>query len=327
MRLSSEALRELYQRQTTRRARAADNTCLPQDQLARAAAGELTQAERERAADHLSTCSDCVNEYRAISSLKSWAEDVAVDGLSQNGNVGRIRLVAPLYDKNRAASRPLSFYLPYAVAAASVVLSLILGTLLLSEWRENRRLIAQVDQEHSTRKTGSDETVESLAETRRLLDETTRRADQESAARRAAEEALAKRGANTNSRHDQRGSDQSSKADVNVPIFDLVPQGGQRGEQDVDATSIELPQDTDLFTLILNLSGKHSNKNYSLEIVDRNNRTIWTGRSLRKSAYDNFSIAMRRRSFPAGQYRLRLYGLDNGRKELIEQYAIQLAYR
>jgi hypothetical protein len=323
MRLSSEALRELYQQQTTRRARCAENTCLSESQLAGAAAGEMTQYEREQTADHLSICSDCVKEYRAIKSLKSWAEDAAVDAdrLPQNGNSRPIRLAAVPFDKEQAASRPFSFYFPYAVAAASVILSVILGAFVWSKSRENKRLIAQVDQQQSTRGGTADK---SLEETRRQLEEVTHRAEQESAARRAAEEELAKQKA---AAKDRSSSDKSSKANVNVPIFDLVSQGGQRGEQDIEATSIELSPHTDLFTLILNLSGKHTNNNYALEIVDRRNRTIWTAGSLRKSAYDNFSIVMHSRSFSAGQYRLKLYGVDNGRKELVEQYAIRLVYR
>jgi hypothetical protein len=183
--------------------------------------------------------------------------------------------------------------------------------------------MTQVDVEQSTRAAET----ESLADTRRKLEETTRLADQETAARRNAEQELARQKANTNRERDRSNSNQSSKGDVNVPIFDLVPRGGQRGEPAVEATSIELSPDTHLFTLILNLSGKHPGNNYSLEVVDQNNRTIWIARNLRQSAYDNFSIVMRSRSFPPGQYRLRLYSLDNGRKELIEQYAIRLSYR
>ena len=72
MRLNSEDLRELYERETSRSARESATDCLPEDVLAQAAAGELNQSEREQAADHFATCSDCAREFQAIRSLKSW---------------------------------------------------------------------------------------------------------------------------------------------------------------------------------------------------------------------------------------------------------------
>src|SRR5262245_52708018 len=94
MRLSSEALRELYQKETARSARENADDCLTEDLLTRAVAGELNHAERERTADHLATCSDCVKEYRAISALKSWAEDVAIESQNGKGRLGH--LLVPL---------------------------------------------------------------------------------------------------------------------------------------------------------------------------------------------------------------------------------------
>jgi hypothetical protein len=338
MRLNSEELRELYQGETTRADRRAHD-CLTEDQLARAVAGELSQSERERTADHLTTCSDCVKEYRAISSLKSWAEEVTKESSasSPNGNGGRIQLTAPpspiAVGSSFPASRSFSFYFPYAVAAAAVILCLTLAAILISIRRENQRLVAQVSQEQSARSAGESRSAESLAEARRLRDESARRAEQESAARRIAEDELAKRdtAARSSSKNlgsaQERTTDQIASPDINVPIFDLVPQDGRRGDQDVESTTIDLPSDTDLFTLILNLSGDQSSRNYSLEITDRTNRIIWRGSGLRKSAYNNFSIALRRRSFPGGEYRLKLYGLSDGSRKLIEQYAIRLAYR
>ncbi|HEU4508576.1 MAG TPA: zf-HC2 domain-containing protein [Pyrinomonadaceae bacterium] len=325
MKLNSEALRELYQRETARSARGSSGDCLTEDMLARAGAGELDQAERERIADHLAICSDCAKEYRAISSLKSWADDLSADTgtrpvpmpASDNGKHRSIA-VAP-------GSRPVSFYFPYAVAAAALVLSFALGALLISKSRENQRLVAEVNNRQST--TNSD-AAEALAESRRLLEETTRRAEQESAARRVAEEELARRdAAEKSSSRTKQSSVAGQRPDVNVPIIDLNPQDAGRGVQNQNVATVQLPPETDLFTLILNLSGEDSSRDHSLEVTDRNNRTIWTARDLRKSPYNNFTVAMRQRSFPAGEYRLKIFGLRDGRRELIEEYAIRLTYR
>jgi hypothetical protein len=284
MRLNSEELRSLYQRETARSPRRSTSDCLAEDVMARAVAGDLDQAVRERIADHLASCSDCAKEYRALKPVKSWANEKA---------------------------RPVRFYLPYAVAASLLVVSLLLGALLILKSRENQRLVAEVSNRHNA------ETDES----RRLLEETTRRAEQESAARRVAEEELAKRDAAVKSIPKQRSDPQA-----NVPIIDLNPQDAGRGDQNSKTATVQLAPDTDLFTLILNLPGEDSGRNYSLEVTDRTNRTIWSTRNLRKSPYNNFTVALHRKSFPAGEYRLRIYGLRDGRRQLIEEYAIRLAY-
>jgi len=305
MKLNSDELRSLYQRETARSNRRSDSDCLTEDVLARAVAGELNQSERERIADHLASCSDCAKEYRAAKSIKSWAdENVPARPIpfpaKANGHHRRLP---------EARRRPLSFYLPYAVAASLLVLSVALGALLISKSRENQRLVAEANNRQSTH---TAETTES----RRLL-------EQESAARRLAEEQLARRDAAAKPTILPK---RSVAPQANVPIIDLNPQDAGRGGQNPKAATVQLSPDTDLFTLILNLGGEDSSRNYSLEVTDRNNRTIWITRDLRKSPYNNFTVAMRRRSFPAGEYRLKIYGLRDGRRQLIEEYAIRLTY-
>jgi anti-sigma factor RsiW len=280
MKLNSEELRSLYQRETARSNRRSASDCLTDEVLARAVAGELSQAEREQVADHLATCSDCAKEFRATKSMKAWAPP--------------------------SRRRTLSFYWPYAVAAASLVVCLALGALLISRSRENQRLIAEANNRH---------TVEA-EESRRLL-------EQESAARRVAEAELAKRDVAAKPSSSPK---QGSVPEANVPIIDLNPQDGGRGDQNPKTTTVQLSKDTDLFTLILNLGGEDASRNYSLNVTDRSNRTIWSTRNLRKSPYNNFTVAMRRRTFPAGEYRLKIYGLRDGQRRLIEEYAIRLTY-
>lgn len=338
MRLNSEGLRELYQRETSRSTRASAagpaEECPTEDVLVRAAAGELDQLERERTADHLATCSDCAKEYQALRSLKPWVDEVSAKAgasvipltISENGQ-SHATAVGPMMQEAHLGSRHLSFYLPYALAAASLILSLALGALLIFKSRENQRLVAEVNNRQSTQNVEDRKTAEALAESRRLLEETNRRVEQETAARRVVEEELAKRRAEEKSSGLTRQSSRPGFApDVNVPIIDLNPHDAGRGEQNPQSATIQLPPETDLFTLILNLGGEDASSSYSLEVTDRSNKTVWVSRNLRKSPYNNFTVAMHRRSFPAGEYRLKIYGLRNGRRELVEEYAIRLAY-
>lgn len=303
MKLNSEELRSLYQRETARSNRRSDSDCLTEEVLARAVAGELDHSERERIADHLGTCSDCAKEFSAAKSIKVWADE--------NAPARPIPFPAKANGHHRPLPEPRRqpLYLPYAIAASLLVLSIALGALLISKSRENQRLVAEANNRQSTH------TAET-AESRRLL-------EQESAARRLAEEQLARRDAAAKPTVLPK---RSVAPQANVPIIDLSPQDAGRGNQNPTAATVQLSPDTDLFTLILNLGGEDSSRNYSLEVTDRNNRTIWTARGLRKSPYNNFTVAMRRRSFPAGEYRLKIYGLRDGRRQLIEEYAIRLTY-
>jgi hypothetical protein len=303
MKLNSEELRDLYQRETARSNRRSASDCLTEDLLARAVTGELDQSERERVADHLATCSDCAKEYRSIKSIRSWADE----------NAGARPIPFPIRANGHHRPSRRRFYFPYAVAAASLVLSLTLGALLVSKWRENRRLVAEANNRQSTQ---SAETTAAIAESRRLL-------EQESAARRVAEEELAKRDAAEKS---AQRPQQSLAPEANVPLIDLNPRDAGRGDQSPKLATVQLPPGTDLFTLILNLGGEDASRSYLLEVTDRNNRTVWITRNLRKSPYNNFTVALRRRSFPAGEYRLKIYGLRDGHRELIEEYAIRLSY-
>jgi len=306
MKLNSEELRSLYQRETARSNRRSDSECLTEEVLARAVAGELDGAERERIADHLASCSDCAKEFSAAKSIKAWADE--------NAPARPIPFPAKVNGYHRLPeSRRWPLYLPYAIAASLLILSVALGVMLISKSRENQRLVAEANNRYSL------ETNES----RRLLEESNRRAEQESVARRAAEEELAKRDAAAKSTDHSK---ESSAPQANVPIIDLNPQDAGRGGQTPKAATVQLSPDTDLFTLILNLGGEDSSRNYSLEVTDRNNRTTWSTRNLRKSPYNNFTVALRRRSFPAGEYRLKIYGLRDGRRRLIEEYAIRLMY-
>jgi len=328
MKLNSEDLRELYQQETSRRACGGTAHCLTEEMLISVAAGELATSERERVADHFAVCSDCAREYRAIESLRPWTDEVAAN----NGGVvipmvvagnGRQHGELPAMREARLGSRPVPFYLPYAIAAASLILSLALGSLLLSKWRENQRLVAEVKNRQDAEKT---ETAKALAELREAVDEANRRTQQENEARRVAEAELAKRDAEARSTG-RAVSRSAALPEANVPIIDLSPQDAGRGEQSQQATTVQLPPNADLFTLILNLGGADdTSHSYSLEVTDRNNRIVWTSRDLRKSPYNNFTVAMRRRSFPAGEYRFKIYGMRNGRRELLQEYAVRLTY-
>src|SRR5678815_2493791 len=143
MKLNSEELRSLYQGETARSNRRSDSQCLTEEVLARAVAGELDQAERERMADHLASCSDCAKEYGAARSIKAWADE--------NAPARPIPFPAEANGHHHVLLEPRrwSLHLPYAIAASLLVLSLLLGALLISKSHENQRLVAETTNRHT----------------------------------------------------------------------------------------------------------------------------------------------------------------------------------
>lgn len=329
MKLTSAALRELYQKDTARPARQRDSECLPAEMLTSAAAGELSSAQRDVVADHLSVCSSCAKEYREIRSVKAWAESESesLAGSSMQVAAGPTRVLVlperqvPVYEplwRRLAGSRLFSFYLPCALAAMFLIVALVLAARLISQRNENARLIAQVNEKESA-------TADAI-----------RRAEQAETARRTAQEELARRAAEEKSAQQTAGPlvpnrssqtrDRLEQPVVNVPIFELEPRGATRNSG-TDVVTLEAASDTRLITLILHVNGEPSHEAYSLEVLGAAGRPVWVSRSLRRNRYNNFTVALPRRTFPAGDYRLKLYSLRNGRRELVEEYAMRLQYR
>lgn len=70
MKLTEEDLKRIYQRGTARCSSQA-RECLSPETFERAMAGDMNSFERERMVSHLTACSDCAREYRAVRSLRS----------------------------------------------------------------------------------------------------------------------------------------------------------------------------------------------------------------------------------------------------------------
>lgn len=321
MKLTSEALRELYQKETARAARLRDSECLSPEMLTGAAAGELNDRERNVVVDHLAICSSCAKEYREIRSLKSWAESSAESLTSSTTEVaaGPTRVLR-LPERQIAVAQPparsrmFTLYVPVALAALFLIVALLLGAQLIWQRKENDRLVAQVNEKELA-------TVEA-----------TRRAEEAEAARRTAQEELARRAAEiaqpSPTVEIPKGSnkDRAGQPLVNVPIFELEPRGSTRGPG-TDVVTLEATSDTRLITLILHVDGELSHDAYSLDVLGAGGRTIWSTRNLRQNRFSNFTVALPRQTFPAGDYRLKLYSLREGRRQLVEEYAMRLQYR
>jgi hypothetical protein len=281
-------MRDLYRARTSRSP--LDGECLATEVLVGAATGELSARERERVADHLIACSSCAEEYRIIRPLETWAEGVA---LHESAEL-----------PSRRSRLESVFALPrvaYAIAAVLLILSAALGIALRS-LREDNRLLAGLNEQLRERDRAG--TPSSKERIRQVEQHATQIAEL------------------------QQRINELSQPQMNLPIRDLDPQGSTRGQSRRADAVIELPSSASLFALILNVGGEVAHSSYALEIMDGRGKTVWSGGGLQKSPYNTFTVALSRRLLPAGRYRIKLYGtMPEGRKQLVEDYAVRIVYQ
>ncbi len=282
--------------------------------------GELSSEDERRIQDHLVVCRECTALLLDLE---------AFPALDQRG-------ARPLSDADVAAAwqemksriqprEAMGFFagarqwfgmmlsparLPYAIAASLFIVSLALTAWIVSLRQENQHLMARL----KALPAGQDQDLasikESLQEARRRLAEAARRDEQY----------------RTQIAQLQQSLEDLSQPQVNMPIADLYPQEFIRGQEEA-IKAIEVPSGANFFALILNVPDQRSYASYALEIADRDGRAIWRGRGLRMSSYNNFTVMLPRRLFPAGEYRIALYGLRDGRRELVERYALRIRYQ
>jgi hypothetical protein len=197
------------------------------------------------------------------------------------------------------------------VADAVAVCSLGLGLWLLSL----RRQLADQNQAVATAN-------QAFQEAQRQLQEITNRSGQSQT-----QMAELRQGYETQIAELRQTVNELSQPQLNVPIEDLDPRrvASRDGQQDSTRT-IDVPAGARFFTLILNLAGESSHSRYEVEIKDQRGTLIWQAPGLQKTEFNTFTLALSRPLFPAGQYRIRLFGLRGGHRELVEEYTVRIRY-
>ena len=317
MKLTKEQLVELYQQRSNRPSSRA--SCLTEEELARATAGELSQPENKCVAAHLMTCGDCAEEYRLVRPLKAFAEGAAA-ALADPSSAQRQQAAgAEIQPRKRTRGtlapwwqRPGMILSParvaYAIAAALVIISVVLGAWIVSLRRDNQQIIARLDKEGAERN-------QTAASASQSLEEANQHAQQDQSEIARLRDELS------------RKSVPSPRPELNVTIIDLDPRDSNRGSTQRTVKTIEVPRGTNYFTLILNVSGEPSFRDYALEIVNRNGKVSFEGKGLRRSPYNTFTVALPKSFLSAGQYQIKLFGVKGASKEMVQDYTLRIHYK
>jgi len=286
MKVTEEVLRTLFQRREGREA--GRDGCPDAEQLARAAEGLLEPEERDTLADHLVVCPDCAEEYRLLGPVREWAQEAASAVAGPPATVLETK-PAPVRQ----------WRVPHALAAGLAVVSVGLVSWSLSLRHESRRLQQNLAEQNRM-----------AAEEHRRLEDVTRQAGE-------LESRLA----------ELRGNlDVLAQPTANVPIVDLLPHGAERGGETARATVVAIPPKVGLVTLILNLGNEPAFPAYSADLQRKDGQSIWHGEGLTRTAENNFTLVLPARLVPAGDYKLRVFGVRrDGAKVTLQDYALKVA--
>ncbi len=112
-----------------------------------------------------------------------------------------------------------------------------------------------------------------------------------------------------------------SQPQINVPIEDLWPDTATRGGLQ---PAVEVLRAGRSFTLVLNLQELREFPDYQVEIIDSEGTEIWSSTGLEMSSFGNFTLGIPRGFLPAGEYGVRLYGLDGERNVPLQDYAVEI---
>lgn len=289
--------------------------------------GELQEAERATIAAHLSACPTCVEEYQVIRSLQPWAVQAAAQ--LQTEQVATAPQIVVAHDEARggwlAWLRSLFTLpvVPYAAATALLLLTAFLAYQLLAVRAEKEQLLASArkyETQAQGAQTSAQQANEELQRTRQQLEDAHRQAQQTETQvaelRRAAEQ--------------QSKLPAASAPQFNVPIIDLMPpdtRGDTRGQSSAVAKQITVPAGVQLVTLILNVNGQPTASDFVLEIWDQQGKQVYRGSGLKKNAENSFTVAVSRALLGNGQYRFKLFSLQPGPPQLVQEYLVQLRFQ
>jgi anti-sigma factor RsiW len=111
-----------------------------------------------------------------------------------------------------------------------------------------------------------------------------------------------------------------SQPQLNAPVLDLQP-SPERGSVE-SGTTLKLPADVKVFTLVLNPASPRDFPSYAVAIERAGGGKVWSGEGLEKNRYGSFSLAVPRSLVPDGTYTIRLFGKDGVHNEPLGEYSI-----
>lgn len=314
MSLSEDDLKKLWQ-SATARGTGPQSDCLSAEALARAGTAELSANEAALVAAHLSQCARCATDYRLALSVRAWAAQTATD----HAAIFPARTAAPS-DGSSWWQRLTGFNpLLSALTAALLVISVALGAWLVRERQQSRALSAQLKRQQQ-------EAAENAALRNQLAALQRREAELRSQLEKQPASGQDEMRAEIERLKNELA--ELARPQLDIPQIDPDPHSETRGASSAQAKTaiLNVPARASSFTINLPGAGSRPFPHYLIELTDAGtNKTVWSGQR-RQDGETTFTLTLAKRSLPAGQYRISVFGLD-GKKELIARYNVQVNYQ
>lgn len=287
----------------------------------------LDAEDRERIEKHLVYCAACREEFLSVRAFFEPAEaeepTVSPQEIARGwhefwqrvAGLGAAEAAQPTPGKFRFLGRGLPglgkfSWLEFALAAGLLVAVGVAGLWTVRLERQQQHLVSSLQQEQQR--------------TRALEQENERLKEQLERQREEQERALQRLDESWRARHETEIA-RLREPDLNLPLYDLFSQEALVRAGRTDAINrITIPPTARRFGVILNGEGQPDYPHYELEIVDRRGHVVWKGRGLRRDRYGNFVLALDRTFLKPGEYRLHLFGRQQGQRSRIAQYILLL---
>jgi hypothetical protein len=331
---------------------------LTTDELLAYQADALTSsAEAERIQNHLTFCSGCADDLLALTSFASALQETEPAPVT-----GETALAWTVFQKQIAAetgfvqtARPtfrqrlIKFFelksLNFALAAMLVLITVSLGAIVFSLYRENRNLVARLEERQNqpeerkiinqtvepaaeeTPRPSPEPTISAPGKTAPAIPDKTDNSDTElNQSRRIDAEKQKAEAADRRAAQLEQRLKELSEPQVNVPI---IEDAFLTTRSDSDPKIVEMPNETRIFTVIIPADTREFSPDavFELEIRREKAGLVTTARGLRKDPQGTFTISLSKSIFPAGAYYFRLYGLSGGKREIVAEYNLQFRYK
>ena len=263
--------------------------------------GDLREDERVSLRAHLVECSQCIDTFKEM-------RDFLADDSPAQPQVDEIakervwRAVRPqsVADKSPKTTRRRPI-IAHAVAACLAIMFIIAGILAINLWQQKQFLLSQLQNEQKQNA--------EIAEKIKAL-EGQQQPPQVPPA--------------TPNTDTERQVAKLKEPSINTLILDVFPTDSTERGSGSGSNTPTIPSTAKNFVLLLNAAGRPQYPNYQVEILDGNNKTVWTSAGLKRDNLGNFSLSLTKDFLPRGGYRLRVYGISGQKRQHVADYSVRV---
>lgn len=292
---------------------------------------EMPPDEMELIQDHIVACDKCAAEVldiaafcapldessrlSAAESNAAWARFMARVEQSPSKGPAAVPASQPSWSE-----RFMAWFVPQRIAYVLGALLLLVSLFLVLIYRENRTLVARLEQQNGP--TAEEVALQREVErARKERDEERVRSEQlEIKAAELEAQISAARNSNQNS-----SNDSSSVRAIGQVVPVSVQIGPRRGTDEF--TSLDVKSGKRFFTLHVFVPGGKTDRKYSFEIEALNDKKILTRDNLAIGPAGGLTIIVRTDALPSGQYRLKVYEARGRTTKLQGERLVDVQYK